>query len=91
MFKSSKFAIEARGVATGRGIYTSPPKKNQSTLHIFMWLLVVFLFDPGQIVVDFQIGIYPPPPNEIPGYAPDRSKLSFIYNYATRCNFKRES
>ena len=35
------------------GIYTP---QIQSTLHIFMWLLVVFfLFDPGQIVVDFEI------------------------------------
>jgi len=31
------------------GIY-APSQKNQSTLQIFMWLLVVFfLFDPGQI------------------------------------------
>jgi len=29
------------------GIYTPPQKKNQSTVQIFMWLLVVFfLFDP---------------------------------------------
>jgi len=36
------------------GIYIP---QNQSTLQIFMWLLVVFfLFDPGQIVVDFEIG-----------------------------------
>jgi len=44
----------------GISVYIPPPqkkKKNQSTLQIFMWLLiVVFLFDPGQIVVDFEIG-----------------------------------
>ena len=42
-----------------------------------MWLLVVvFLFDPGQIVVDFEIGMTSEnlyPPYEIPGYAPDCS------------------
>ena len=56
---------EACGDRQGRsdgwyiGIYTPPKKKkNQSILQIFMWLLVVFfLFDPGQIVVDFEIGM----------------------------------
>ena len=51
-----------RGVATGGGyigIYTPPlPPKNQSSLQICMWLLVVFfLFEPAQIVVDFEIGM----------------------------------
>jgi len=36
------------------GIYNP---QNQSTLQIFMWLLVVFLFDPEQIVVDLEIGM----------------------------------
>jgi len=37
------------------GIYTP---QNQSTLQIFMWILVVFfLFDARQIVVDFEIGM----------------------------------
>jgi len=45
-----------RGVATGGISVYIPPSQNQSTLQIFMWLLVVFLFDPGQIVVDFEIG-----------------------------------
>ena len=49
--------VHVRGVATGGyiGIYTP---QNQSTIQIFMWLLVVFfLFDPGQIVVDFETGM----------------------------------
>jgi len=40
------------------GISVYIPPQNQSTLQIFMRLLVVFLlFDPGQIVVDFEIGM----------------------------------
>ena len=43
-----------------------------------MWLLVVFLFEPGQIRYRAgvrlskisKVKIYTPPPNEIPGYAP---------------------
>jgi len=41
-----------------RGVYRYIYPQNQCTLQIFMWLLVVFfLFDPGQIVVDFEIGM----------------------------------
>ena len=48
--------LNNRGVATGVYRYIYP--QNQSTLQIFTWLLVVFfLFDPGQIVVDFEIGM----------------------------------
>jgi len=54
MYQSQKFF---RGVATGGiSVYIYP--QNQSTLQIFMCLLVVFfLFDPGQIVVNFEIGM----------------------------------
>ena len=51
----------------GKSVYI-PPKSLY--LQIFRWLLVVFLFDPGEIVVAFEIGMTSYPPNEIPGYAP---------------------
>jgi len=46
----------AQGCSDGGYIGIYP--QNQSTIQIFMWLLVVFfLFDPGQIVVDFETGM----------------------------------
>jgi len=64
------------------GIYIPPPlKKNQSTLQIFMWLLVVFISltqDKFDIIPVCAVARVPfthlpqfiPPPNEITGYAP---------------------
>jgi len=71
-----------RAVATGgRGmsVYIPPPpkKKNQSTLQIFMWLLVAFSLWPRTNCCWFwnwkdQLKFIPPKAtNEIPGYAPD--------------------
>ena len=80
---SSSFLLSTfRVVATaGISVYILPPP-NQSTLQIFMWLLVVFfLFDAGQIRYRASVrlsscffyllthhNLYPP--NEIPGYGP---------------------
>ena len=77
IFWSKPYSRQGRSDGGNIGIYIP---QNQSTLQIFMWLLVVFfLFDPGQIVVDFEIGMISknlyPPPNEIPGYAPDSLSL----------------
>ena len=63
------------GVATGVYRYIYP--KNQSTLQIFMWLLVVFfsLTQDKLLLIsklEWLVKIYTPP-NEIPGYAPDQA------------------
>jgi len=71
--------------------YIYPPsQKNQSTVQIFMWLLVVVFFSLTQDKFDIvpvcalaHHNLYPPPPNEIPGYAPgtDGSLLSDKLRY----------
>ena len=50
----------SRGVATGGyiGIYIPPPKKKSVYLTNFYVVTgCCFFFDPGQIVVDFEIGM----------------------------------
>ena len=65
-----------------------PPKKNQFTLQIFMWLLVFFFSltqDKFDIVPVCALACVPftylpqfiPHPNEIPGYAPGNRPLQF--------------
>jgi len=74
-------ALASGAYSDGGGISVGLYPPNQSTLPIFMWLLVVFLFDPGQIRYRASVrlsscffyllthhNLYPQ--NEIPGYAP---------------------
>jgi len=48
--------VQARGVATG-GISVYIPPKSVYLTNLYVVTGCFFLFDPGQIVVDFEIGM----------------------------------